>query len=557
MTPGIQDILWNLPPKSTDHISGKLTLVIGLPVMIRLNTAVELYMTKGQEAVVHSWQEAVGNQGQRVLDTLFVKLVNPPQNVQLAGLPLNVVPLTRSTTPIQCFLPDGTVMSVSRTQIDILPNYAMSDYTSQGKGRRFNVVDLQNSSNHHSYYTALSRSYSAAGTLILQGFDPKKITGGASGDLRQEFRELDLLDDITYLRYEGRLPPGVYGDRRNVLIETYRKVRGKAYIPSTVHPALRWSQTDPFLEPVCEDDWHIVEKPKSDKRKLDGVDEVNQPPLKKTKLESDDLHNDMDVDTFHGPIWNNNSCAFDAVVAILCNIWRSDPELWTEIFEEINSQYLRRNLAAILLVDNLISVLNEARDAIRTALVNDFSNVFVMGMETSPQEILARLLETRYTVYSSRPVCNNGHKDEDYEVLNESCFIPRDMDGFTGSLQRWFNFFQRASNRRCRRCGENTNRVFRFECLPPLIAVDLQPSVTISHHLQLSSVNDHQCRYKLKGVIYYGAHHFTSRILSDDNTVWFYDGLNGQSMIPEGEPASLDLAICGARSAIVAVYTRE
>ena len=156
LTPAIQDILWNLPPKSTDHISGKLTLAIGLPVMIRLNIAVELYMTKGQEAIVHSWQEAVGNQGQRVLDTLFVKLVNPPHNVQLAGLPLNVVPLTHSTTPIQCFLPNGTTISISCTQINVLPNYAMSDYTSQGKGRHFNVVDLQNSSNHHSYYTALS-----------------------------------------------------------------------------------------------------------------------------------------------------------------------------------------------------------------------------------------------------------------------------------------------------------------------------------------------------------------------------------------------------------------
>jgi hypothetical protein len=33
--------------------------------------------------------------------------------------------------------------------------------------------------------------------LILQGFDPKVITGGCSGALRQEFRELELLDEIT------------------------------------------------------------------------------------------------------------------------------------------------------------------------------------------------------------------------------------------------------------------------------------------------------------------------------------------------------------------------
>jgi hypothetical protein len=38
---------------------------------------------------------------------------------------------------------------------------------------------------------------------------PGKITGGASGALRQEFRELELLDDITRLRFEDKLPSKV------------------------------------------------------------------------------------------------------------------------------------------------------------------------------------------------------------------------------------------------------------------------------------------------------------------------------------------------------------
>jgi len=41
-----------------------------------------------------------------------------------------------------------------------------------------NFVDLNNCYSHQSYYTALSHSTSAAGTIILQGFDTKKITGG-------------------------------------------------------------------------------------------------------------------------------------------------------------------------------------------------------------------------------------------------------------------------------------------------------------------------------------------------------------------------------------------
>ncbi|KAF9455952.1 hypothetical protein BDZ94DRAFT_1285957 [Collybia nuda] len=162
----VQQILWNQP-----HT--KLSLCIGLPVMIRHNAATELCITKGQEGVVHGWLSTTGSRGQLMLDTLFV-------HVMIEGLPLNVVPLTRTSVKTLCHLPDD---------IEVLPNFSMTDYASQGKTRPCNVVDLNNSRSHHSYYTALSRSASANGTIILQGFDASKITGGASGALRQEFRE--------------------------------------------------------------------------------------------------------------------------------------------------------------------------------------------------------------------------------------------------------------------------------------------------------------------------------------------------------------------------------
>lgn len=92
------------------------------------------------------------------------------------------------------------------SQVEVLPNFTITDYASQGKTRKFNVVDLNNSHLHQGYYMALSRSTSAAGMLILQGFDCKKITGGASGVLHQEFCALELLDHITCLQYAGKLP---------------------------------------------------------------------------------------------------------------------------------------------------------------------------------------------------------------------------------------------------------------------------------------------------------------------------------------------------------------
>jgi hypothetical protein len=77
----------------------------------------------------------------------------------------------------------------------------------QGKSRDENLVELGNCKSHPSYYMVLSRGTSAAGTAIMQGFfDASKITSGMSGYLWQELRELEILDDITQLRFDACYP---------------------------------------------------------------------------------------------------------------------------------------------------------------------------------------------------------------------------------------------------------------------------------------------------------------------------------------------------------------
>ncbi len=134
LTPQIQIELWNSPPSMNNkHIPGKLSICKGLPVMIRLNSATELGITKGQEGYVHSWVEGIGSCSQKILDTLFVKLSSPPETVHVPGLPDNIVPLIRTSSAISCTLHNDTRISVNRSQVEILPNFAMTDYCSQGK----------------------------------------------------------------------------------------------------------------------------------------------------------------------------------------------------------------------------------------------------------------------------------------------------------------------------------------------------------------------------------------------------------------------------------------
>ena len=62
--------------------------------------------------------------------------------------------------------------------------------------------------------------------------------GGCSGALHQEYRELELLDDIVRLRYQSLLPSSVYGDHRNTLIESFRLSQGAAIINLLIYTVL-------------------------------------------------------------------------------------------------------------------------------------------------------------------------------------------------------------------------------------------------------------------------------------------------------------------------------
>src|SRR3954454_2977110 len=94
--------IWKLRPGATDHFPGKLSLCLGMPVMIRNNDATELCITKGQEGFVVGWQSTKGPHSKRVLDTLFIELDKPSKLVQIPGLPDNVVSIVKSTKTIQC-----------------------------------------------------------------------------------------------------------------------------------------------------------------------------------------------------------------------------------------------------------------------------------------------------------------------------------------------------------------------------------------------------------------------------------------------------------------------
>ena len=599
----IQHALWEQPTCANSKlIPGKLSICIGMPVMIRNNAATEICITKGQEAVVHAWDCHKTADGRDVLDTLFVELSNPPVPIKLDDLPLNVIPLTRSSVTTCCRLQDDSSLTVSRSQVEVLPNFAMTDYASQGKTRPYNVVDLSQARSHQSYYTALSRSATAAGTLILNGIHPSKITGGASGALRQEFRELELLDDITALQFNNKLPLNIaIADRRNIMIDLFRKWKGEKYIPSAMHPAIRWSKTDPFLEMQDIIDWRVIDskfdldnnKNRSEsvpsetisvvqtsqsnasgthiiselkRKRIDVPSKVKQMTSKKVKFchRATDLSAPVRLNVPLGTQWQNNSCAYDAIITILFNMWNDPiPESSTISFEDTHCIMFNALIQSFHTHESASQVesgsptfsLEEIRDCFRRRLAR-LSQEFTFGSYTSIQSILEYLFRAEELVTTSEIFCPEGH-----------CEIGRNSQSSTSNyqiiilgvaqiaLQACMDNFSLELASKCMTCDTLLMKHTSFVQSPPLLVFDLSNGLVVSIEPILWILCDgNRVQYVLRGVIYFDNHHFTERIITSTGMVWYHDGIfTGRSLVYESQ----GLTAITTQNAVMAFYIRS
>ncbi|KAJ3487728.1 hypothetical protein NLI96_g3330 [Meripilus lineatus] len=111
-----QKYLWTLPPAVTKNIPGRLVICKDMPVMLKYNEATELCATNGAEGIIHSWNEAVGPLGRKRLETVFVQLKNPPRNIKLPHLPVNIVPIPTASSAINIRLRDDKRTAIGRKQ---------------------------------------------------------------------------------------------------------------------------------------------------------------------------------------------------------------------------------------------------------------------------------------------------------------------------------------------------------------------------------------------------------------------------------------------------------
>ena len=585
ISPTLQKIIWNLPHSATNHFPGKLSLCIGMPVIIRNNDATELCITKGQEGHVLGWQTGRGIHGQLVLNTLFIKLDKPAKTVKIDGLPENVVPITRGSKNIECTFSSDLKEHLHRSQVWVLPNFSMTDYTSQGKTRPKNSVDLSNCRSHQSYYTCLSRSATASGTVIVQSFSPRLITCRASGYLRQEFRELELLDEITKLRYEGKLPDHIQGNLRNPLIRAYQKWRGTNYVPPLTHPALKWSIKDPMplLSVVTDAPWQIIDKKKEKEVKIEAtsIQSVFVPakgsvPIKsepKRKIEEAEILSvsvkktktaQMITDSYSpsGLIWDGNdySCAYDAFLTILYEIWSTDTKAWTRRFKKINQHHLKSLSACFRKYMDGQASFEAARDAIRHELHSQSPDEFPYGTRgTSVSALVSKVLAPHNSVAFSNPECTNCEYSE-LSIDDRLEFMLYAKEDAPKSTCHWLGSLKHETHERCPQCFSEMMQPISFKTAPSVLVFEINTrNIKVSKTLKFEQEGE-MVVLDVRGLIYHGDFHFTSRIIGTDGIVWYHDGMTtGSNCENDGcfdKFSSSNLLNCRGKKLILVIYAR-
>ena len=140
--------------------------------------------------------------------------------------------------------------------------------------------------------------------------------------------------------------------------------------------------------------------------------------------------------------WANNSCAYDAAVVTLFNVWRENPEIVQSFWQEIRSDALDGWLDAFRKHESVRAVASEVRytlDQIRGYLRRQMArssegHAFAFGEYTSNY-----LLTSGSTVTTSSRFCPNGHDADRRELQVPSCNITLSRRGC--NLQEYLDDF--------------------------------------------------------------------------------------------------------------------
>jgi hypothetical protein len=264
-----------------------------------------------------------------------------------------------------------------------------------------------------------------------------------------------------------------------------------------------------------------------------------------------------------GLIWDGNdySCAYDALFTIFYNIWVEKPRTCTRRFKSLDNQYLTTLVSGFDQVLHKQKSFEVIRDIVRSMLHAAYPERFPMGrVGTSVAALGEEILNTENTVTSSQLICTQCQYEEP-EISNKLGYIVHADRDTTGSTSRWVQSLHQQQQKRCPECLAEMHQPIFYNEPPYLLVLEYhQNNLKTSHKLKIGQDQD-EVELHLKGMVYHGGFHFTSRFVSENGNVWYHDGrITGNACINNGHLTGLQdsaLRRCRGRDLVLAVYAQN
>jgi len=193
----LQAALHSYHSGKTEQRLGVLPLVEGMPIMICQNYDVEHGIVNGCTGTLRKIRYSVDEKGQRHARSCVIEsgTIDGPALPHLQEL--EMVALEDEVTMTFTHPHSHKRCSIKRTQLPIMPAFAITAHKSQGNTLESAILDIESCHSIEAVYVMLSRVKSSDRIRILRPFQRSKITSRLSEDLRNEFKRLDHLSQSS------------------------------------------------------------------------------------------------------------------------------------------------------------------------------------------------------------------------------------------------------------------------------------------------------------------------------------------------------------------------
>ena len=203
--------------------------------------------------------------------------------------------------------------------------------------------------------------------------------------------------------------------------------------------------------------------------------------------------------------------------------------------------------------------LEQVRDTWRNVLYTLDPETYPRGTHGINVAGLAEeMLKMTESIASSQYQCSGCDYAED--PIDDKLTYVLHADGSTKhSTNNWINNLSQTTHRRCPNCNNKMKQIVFYNEIPNIVILEYpMKNIQTSHNLEFMTEAGGTKILKLRGIVYHGRYHFTSRIVSSKQDTWYHDGINtGKKCIREGSLVNLSndtLRVCRGRDLTLAVY---